>query len=94
MLLKNPGDAFLLYAMGMEYKKTDLMKAIELFRQVVQVDPNHGYAYYQMGQTYELARDTSAAVAAYNSGLIAARRGGDAHAEQEITAALAEIEEQ
>jgi uncharacterized protein HemY len=88
MLRKNPTDAFLLYALGMEYKKTNPSGALEMFRKVTQVEPNHGYAYYQLGQTHELAGDTALAAAAYRDGLVAARRGGDAHAAQEIEAAL------
>ena len=88
MLRKNPTDTFLLYALGMEYKKTNPAEAMKLFRQVIEIEPNHGYAYYQLGQTHELTGDTASAAAAYREGMVAARRGGDAHAAQEIEVAL------
>src|SRR5262249_10778029 len=51
MLDRQPRDAFLLYGLGMEYKKLgDPSKAIEYFDKVIEVDPNYCYAYYQKGQ--------------------------------------------
>jgi len=88
MLEKSPDDPFLLYALGMEMKKTDVAAALELFHRVIQVDPGQCYAYYQLGQTHEAAHNSSAAQAAYRDGLAAAGRVGDEHARQEITAAL------
>jgi len=92
MLEKNPNDAFLLYALGMEHKECDSTQAIQLFQRVTQVDPDHGYAYYQLGQTHELAGDNAAALAAYRNGIAAAGRRGDQHAAQEIAAAMQLIE--
>jgi predicted TPR repeat methyltransferase len=92
LLEKNPRDAFVVYALAMEHKEIDAPQALELFRRVIEIEPNHAYAYYQLGQTHELTGDKSAAAVAYRNGLAAARRGGDGHAEQEITAAMEMIE--
>lgn len=89
MLQRTPNDAFLLYGAGMEYKKLrQFDRAIGHFRAAIQVDPGYCYAYYQMGQTLELAGDAPGARQAYQEGIAAAERAGDAHARGEIAAAL------
>jgi Tfp pilus assembly protein PilF len=89
MLEKQPRDAFLLYGLGMEYKKLkEYARAVEHFNRVVEVDPNYCYAYFQRGQVYELLGESEAAKASYRAGIAAADRAGDAHAREELTAAL------
>jgi tetratricopeptide (TPR) repeat protein len=88
MLAKNPSDPFLVYALGMEHKKTDPAEAIKLFEQAIQLDANQSYAYFQLGQTNEATGNLPAARTAYERGMAAASRSGDAHARQEIEAAL------
>jgi Tfp pilus assembly protein PilF len=89
MLEKQPRDAFLLYGLGMEYKKLkDYARAVEHFNRVVEVDPSYCYAYFQRGQAYELLGETQAAKASYRAGIAAADQAGDAHAREELTAAL------
>ena len=88
MLQKTPNDPFLVYALGMERRHHDAAEAITLFKRVIELDPAHAYAYFQLGQTQERAGDAAAARAAYQAGLAAAQRAGDAHAHGEISAAL------
>jgi Tfp pilus assembly protein PilF len=93
MLEKEPHDAFLLYALGMEYKKRqDLARAIEHFDRVIEVDSNYCYAYFQRGQAHELLGQSEAARQSYRDGIAAAERAGDAHAKEELTAALEMLE--
>jgi tetratricopeptide (TPR) repeat protein len=89
MLAKTPADAFLLYGVGMEYKKShELERAIEYFDRTIQADAGYCYAYFQKGQTQELLGDLPAARATYEAGIAAARAKGDEHARQEIAGAL------
>jgi tetratricopeptide (TPR) repeat protein len=89
MLATSPADPFLLYAAGMEYKKMgDHLRAVEYFRRTIAADPKYCYAYFQAGQTYELADNPAAAKQAYKDGIAAAQMAGDAHAQSEIQAAL------
>jgi tetratricopeptide (TPR) repeat protein len=89
MLQKQPEDTFLLYGIGMEYKKLDdLPRAIEYFNKVIAVDPGYCYAYYQRAQTQEQAGDVAAAKQSYQEGITNAVRVGDAHAKSELEAAL------
>src|SRR5688572_4705288 len=58
MLEAAPDDTFLLYGIGMEYKKAgDPERAVEHFNRVLQIDPGYCYAYYQRGQTAETTGD-------------------------------------
>jgi tetratricopeptide (TPR) repeat protein len=89
MLEKEPNDPFLLYGIAMEYKKqNNLITALEYFSRTLSADAGYCYAYFQMGQVNESTGDIAAAKKAYNDGIIAARKKGDAHAESEISGAL------
>jgi Tfp pilus assembly protein PilF len=93
MLEKDPADPFLLYGIGLEYKKLgDAAKAIEFLDQTIAADAGYCYAYHQKGLTYESTGDVEAAKAAYRAGVVAAEKKGDAHAREEISAALQMIE--
>ena len=89
MLRQQPDDPFLLYGLAMEHKKAgDAEQAREYFGQVLKRDPNYCYAYYQSAQVHESLGDVEGAKRMLREGLAAADRSGDAHARQEIEAAL------
>ena len=89
MLAREPRDPFLLYAIGMEYKKLQSpAKAIEFFDQTIAVDASYCYAYFQRGQVHEKSGNLEEARASYRAGIAAAQRAGDAHAQGELEAAL------
>jgi tetratricopeptide (TPR) repeat protein len=89
MLERQPNDAFLLYGIGMEYKKLDdLPRAIEFFNKVIAVDPSYCYAYYQRAQVQEQTGDVAAAKRSYTEGIAAADRVKDGHARSELEGAL------
>ena len=89
MLEREPRDSFLLYGVAMEYKRDGEGKqAIAYFTRVIEVDPNHCYAYYQRGQAQEQQGDLAAARQSYLDGIAAAVRAGDTHAQSELQAAL------
>jgi tetratricopeptide (TPR) repeat protein len=93
MLQRQPNDPFLLYGVAMEHKKaSELPQAIEFLDRVISSDPNYCYAYFQKGQIYEMSGAPDAARRAYNEGITAAQRAGDAHAQSEIQGALEMIE--
>jgi tetratricopeptide (TPR) repeat protein len=89
LLAASPNDAFLLYGIAMEHKKLkNYDEAVRYFHQAITADPNYAYAHYQIGQTHELRGDAQAAKAAYEAGIAAAVKSGDAHARGEIETAL------
>ena len=89
LLEKSPQDTFLLYAIALEHKKAnELPQALDYLSRTLQIDPDYAYAYYQVGQTHEQAGDLDKARQAYQDGLAAARRKGDAKALGELQTAL------
>ena len=93
MLEKSPADPFLLYGIAMEHKKAgDAATAVEYFDRTLAADPAYCYAYYHRGQTQEEAGDADAARRSYRQGIEAATKAGDAHARQELEAALMMLE--
>ena len=89
MLERSPSDSFLLYGIGMEYKKLDdVPRAIEYYNKTLAVDPGYCYAYYQRGQVQEQSGEVDSARRSYAEGIAAADRVGDAHAKSELQTAL------
>ena len=88
MLQQQPNDPFLVYAMAMEDKKTDAAKALAGFNRTIELDPGYCYAYFQLGQTLESTGDVAGARSAYERGIAAAEKKGDAHARSEIAGAM------
>ena len=92
MLEREPTDTFLLYGIAMEYKKSgDNALALQMLEKVTQLDTGHGYAFFQRGQILESIGDLSGARKAYEDGIIAANKSGDAHARSELEGALSMI---
>jgi tetratricopeptide (TPR) repeat protein len=93
MLERTPNDPFLLYGLGLEFKKANEPKlALEYLARTIAVDPGYCYAYFQQGQVHELLGDTSSAKSSYLEGIDAAAKKGDAHARSELEGALSMIE--
>ena len=89
LLIKDPDDPFLLYGIALEHKKAGrLDEALAWLEKTLAADAAYCYAYYQQGQIHEALGDTSAASAAYQRGISAARGAGDAHAAGEMQIAL------
>ncbi len=93
MLEREPTDTFLLYGLALEYKKAgDAPRAIQFLDRVIQLDPGYCYAYHQRGLIHEDTGNIEAAKKSYREGITAAAKKGDAHAKDEIQAALMMIE--
>ena len=93
LLEREPNDTFLLYGIGMEYKKLGSPdRAIEYFDRTIQNDAGYCYAYYQRGQVCAQTGRVEDAKRSYREGIAAAQRVGDAHAREELEAALELIE--
>ncbi|HEY7090979.1 MAG TPA: tetratricopeptide repeat protein [Tepidisphaeraceae bacterium] len=93
LLERAPRDTFLLYGLGMEYKKLGAPeKSIEFFDKAIESDAGYCYAYYQRGQVFEQTGNIDQAKMSYREGIAAAQRVGDSHASEELKAALSMIE--
>ena len=90
LLEREPNDTFLLYGIALEYKKAGVFEeALNFLSSVTELDPGYCYAYHQRGLIHEARGDIPAAKKAYQDGIAAATKKGDAHAREEIAAALA-----
>jgi tetratricopeptide (TPR) repeat protein len=50
MLMEDPSDTFLHYALGLEFaKKKNFQEAMSAFQTVIQLDENYVATYYQLG---------------------------------------------
>lgn len=85
-LLGTPRDGALLrYSLGIEHAKAgDMERAIEYLRDAVARDPLYSAAWKALGKALT-ERSPDEALAAYESGIAAAKQRGDRQAEKEMT---------
>jgi thioredoxin-like negative regulator of GroEL len=89
MLRSDPDDIFLHYALAKEFlSEGDTATGLERLGQVIDRDPDYVAAYFQKGQVLAEQGETEAAREVIARGIEAARRTGDAHAEEEMTGFL------
>lgn len=92
MLEREPRDAFLLYAVGLEHRKLQQFdRALEYLEKVTEVDPGYVVAYQQRGQIYVHLRQLNEARQVYQQGIAAAAAKGDRHAQAEMEGELGMI---
>jgi tetratricopeptide (TPR) repeat protein len=90
MLAEDPSDAFLRYGLGMEYVGEERFEeAVRCFREAFQADPGYVPAFMQAGKFLDRLGRPQEARAAWEQGIVAARRKGDLHAAEEMQAMLA-----
>lgn len=84
---EDPHDPFNIYALALEYLKVDVVKAEQLFTQLV--DQHTGYVptYYQLGQLYAEQGKIEESLSIFERGIAAARAAGDQKAAREMEAA-------
>jgi tetratricopeptide (TPR) repeat protein len=87
-----PNDPFTLYALALECANSgDSDAAIQHFDMLLSTHPDYVTGYFQLGQLYmRLSRHTEARQT-LTAGISAAGRTGDAHASEEMSAALASL---
>ncbi|HUG91852.1 MAG TPA: tetratricopeptide repeat protein [Planctomycetaceae bacterium] len=92
MLRAEPDDQFLQYALAMECASAgDAPEAVERLDRVIRRDPDYVAAYFQKGQILAREGRTAEAADALRTGIEAARRTGNAHAEGEMAGFLEAI---
>ena len=86
-------NALLRYSLGVEYAKTgDHLRAVQYLRDAVTRDPAYSAAWKALGRALEAASQADEALAAYRSGIAAARAKGDRQAEKEMTVFMKRLE--
>ncbi len=90
MLEREPADPFLLYGVAMEHKKAGRsLDAVRFLEKTIAADSGYCYAFYQLGQLFELLEKPDDARKWYQNGIKAAHIKGDDHARSELETALA-----
>jgi predicted Zn-dependent protease len=91
-LAQNPTDAFARYGLAMEYSKAgDVERALEEFRRLLTTHPEYTAGYFMAAQTLAKAERTEEARTMLADGIASARKAGNAHAQSEMEAMLAEL---
>jgi predicted Zn-dependent protease len=89
MLVKQPNDPFLLYALALEYSKAGRdQEAIDRLRALTSTHPDYHPTYQQLGQTLIQQGETEEARQWLSKGIDAANRSGDAHSAGEMEGML------
>jgi tetratricopeptide (TPR) repeat protein len=93
LLQADPKDAFLRYAVAMEYSKQGKYEeALREFGELLRSSPDYVAGYFMAGRTCEQKGDIEQAKQFYRDGIKTAQRVGDRHAESEISSALMMLE--
>ena len=89
MLESEPGDAFLTYALALEYLKTgDEQMSLELLLWLKQNEPSYVATYYQLGKLYEARAKIEDAKYTFSLGIDVAKRLKDFKTKSELEEAL------
>jgi len=92
ILAHDPGDAFARYGLAMEYSKLgEVDRAMEEFGILLTKHPDYTAGYFMAAQTLARAERTEEAKKMLTGGIASARRTGNAHAQSEMEAMLAEL---
>ena len=92
MLAADPQDAFLNFALAMEYVKSgQLEEAVAQFAKVSEVDPHNVASYFQRGNTLITLGRLHDASTVLREGIAVAERIGDHHAAGEMGEVLATL---
>lgn len=87
----DPSDPFNLYALALEYQKTDGAKSIELFNRLTQEHADYIPTYYHLGKAYQDLGEKEMALKVFETGIEKARRYNDLKALRELHAAHQEM---
>lgn len=94
MLIKEPKDSFLAYALALEFVKIGgVNDSILLMEKIILNEPTYLPVYYQLGKLYESINDKLNASSAYKKGIELAKTQKKQKAINELNEALILLEE-
>lgn len=95
ILSQNPDDTFARYGLAMEYSKAgEVDRALQEFQKLVAANPDYAAAYFMAAQTLTRASRNEEAKKMLADGILAAQRTRNAHAQSEMEAMLADLQQQ
>lgn len=90
-LQDDPNDPFTLYALALEYQKTDMIKAKALFDQLLEKHPEYIPTYYHAGNLYVTLQRIDDAVRIFEKGIAVARKQNAVKAMRELQSVYDEL---
>ena len=90
-LEEDPTDPFNLYALALEYQKTDVPQALKFFDRLIEEHEDYLPAYYSFARLCAESGDTPKAIRLYETGLEKARVQREQKTMRELQAALDEL---
>lgn len=92
-LKENPNDSFLKFALALELLKVDQQnKALSLFKNIQNNDPEYTGVYYHLGKLYEELGENNLAMKCYKDGIAVTTKLKDQHSKSELQGALINLE--
>ena len=88
---EDPNDPFNLYALALEYSKSDGRKAIDLFNQLLNRHPDYVPTYYQLGKLYIDFSENEKALDMFDLGIKVTADKKDYKALRELQSARQEL---
>ncbi|GAB3182015.1 tetratricopeptide repeat protein [Telluribacter humicola] len=84
---EDPHDPFNIYALALEYKKSDIGKSEALFRKLLAEHPDYLPAYYHAAQLFAESGKSEEAHATYKTGIKLAQQQANTKTHQELVRA-------
>jgi tetratricopeptide (TPR) repeat protein len=91
-LNEDPKDPFNIYAVALEYQKTDTKKALEFFELLLRDHEDYIPTYYHAGKLFVEMEELEKAKQVFRKGIDISESRGDENAFRELRNAYAEIE--
>lgn len=88
---EDPHDPFNVYALALEYQKSDRMKAKEYFDLLLSHHEDYVATYYHAAKLYVDLEQKDKAIALYQKGIAIAKKNNDAKAARELQSAYQEL---
>src|SRR6476620_9905979 len=87
----DPNDPFNIYALALEFQKTDTSKTLHYFNILLAEHPSYVPVYYHAGKLYHDLGEKNKAISIFESGIRQAQLSNDMKALRELRSALDEI---
>ena len=88
---EDPHDPFNLYALALEYSKSDVRKALEIFNKLLDEHANYVPTYYHLGKLYVDISQNEKALAVFETGIKVANDEKNYKALRELQSARQEL---
>jgi tetratricopeptide (TPR) repeat protein len=88
---EDPNDPFNIYALALEYQKSDLHKACEYFERLLNNHEDYIPTYYHAAKVYQDLNEKAKAIAVYEKGIAHAKKQLNMKAARELQSAYDEL---